>query len=302
MAVSMKRPLIGIVGVGMVGGPFARYFEKYKGYVRGTNLFLYDTDPKKKFHDDVNRADVVFISVPTPRNPDGSADMSRIRDAISRFADGKTIVLKSTVPPGTTEAFAGEYPEHQFLFNPEFLTEKNAWQDMLHPDRQIVGFTKKNVQAAELVLSLLPKAKFSAPTKDQKITATEAEYIKYAGNIYLARKVNWANALAKATEKLGANYEHVRAGLAADVRIGKSHLDVNHHGYRGFGGYCFPKDTAAFMAFAKTNGLDDVHALLEADWKFNEQLLAEQGFTIDEVSVHDEALLKKLQTKKKKRL
>ena len=94
------------------------------------------------------------------------------------------------------------------MFNPEFLSESRAWEDLIRPDRQIVGFTEKSLEAANLVLSLLPKAPFMSPwgigTYHQtRITATEAEIIKYAGNLHFVRKVNWANALAKLSEKLG---------------------------------------------------------------------------------------------------
>ena len=67
----MKNPKIGIVGIGMVGGPLKKYFEE-KGLKRGKDLFCYDADKKKGFFDDVSKADIIFISVPTPRNPDGS--------------------------------------------------------------------------------------------------------------------------------------------------------------------------------------------------------------------------------------
>ena len=73
-----------------------------------------------------------------------------------------------------------------------------------------------------------------------------------------------------------------------------------HGGYRGFGGYCFPKDTSAFMAFAKSQGLTDVHQLLEGDWKFNENLLQLQGLSVDDVSAHDHVLLKKLRRARKR--
>ena len=68
----MNRLSIGIIGVGMVGAPLKRYFEEFKGYKRGEDLFLYDIDPKKGYYDDINQADVIFISVPTPSSPDGS--------------------------------------------------------------------------------------------------------------------------------------------------------------------------------------------------------------------------------------
>lgn len=303
----MYSPKIGIVGVGWVGAQLKRYFEELKGYKAGKDLHLFDIDPKKCLGD-INKADVIFVTVPTPQNSkDGSCDTSIVAGAVKKIKGKKIVVLKSTITPGTTESLQKKYPQHKFLFNPEFLSEKTAWHDMLKPDRQIVGFTEKSLDAAHLVLSLLPKAPFMSPWgigtyKPTRITATEAEIIKYAGNVYFAQKVNWANVLAKASESVGADYENVRQGMAADHRIGDSHLDVNHGGYRGFGGYCFPKDTAAFMAFSKKQGLDSVYNLLMAAWKFNEKLLAEQGLTYDDVSKHiSELKILKKQNKKSKR-
>ena len=287
----MQNLKLGIIGVGWVGAQIKRWFEEAKGYKTGTDLMLHDIDPKKCVGD-INQADVIFIAVPTPRNPkDGSCDTSIVMDAVGKIQGEKVVVLKSTIPPGTTESVQKKYPQHKLLFNPEFLSESRAWEDMIRPDRQIVGFTEKSMDAASHVLALLPKAPFMSPWgtntyKQTRITATEAEIIKYAGNVYFSQKVNWANALAKVAEKVGADYENVRKGMSADFRIGDSHLDVYHGGYRGFGGYCFPKDTAAFMTFAKQNGLHDVHALLSAVWKFNEDLLASQGLTVDDVSKH----------------
>ncbi len=291
-----KKSKIGIVGIGMVGAPLKRWFEEELGYQRGKNLFLYDIDVKKNYFDDVSQADVVFLTLPTPRNPkNGACDTSIVEGAIKKISangnQSKILVIKSTIPPGTTEYFQKKYPKHQFLFNPEFLTESRAWEDMIRPDRQIVGFTKKSIDAANIVLGLLPKAPFMSPWglgtyQPIRLTATEAEFVKYAGNLHFVRKVNWANALALASAKLGADYENVRRAMAADHRIGDSHLDVNHGGYSGWGGFCFPKDTAAFMALVKKYDLKDIYELISADWRFNEKILGEQGLTIEDVSKH----------------
>ncbi len=287
----MHAPNIGIFGVGWVGGTLARYFEEIRGMRRGENLLLYDIDPAK-CSGDFNRADVIFITLPTPPDPrDGSCDTSLIEAALPTIKGGKIIVIRSTVPPGTTDRLQKQFPSHKFLFNPEFLSESRAWEDMIRPDRQIVGFTEQSLDAAHLVLSFLPKAPFMSPWgvgtyQPMRITATEAELIKYAGNVHFARKVTFANALAKLAERVGVNYEHIRKGMAADHRIGDSHLDVHHGGYRGFGGYCFPKDTSALIAFAEKAGLRDVADLVRADWNFNEKLLAEQGLRIEDVSKH----------------
>ncbi len=289
----MRNSRIGIIGVGMVGTPLKRWFEE-SGYKRGSDLFLYDIDPKKAYFDNINMADIIFIAVPTPRSPDGSCDLSAVVSALGTIIDSesKIVIIKSTVPPGTTEYFQSEFfPRWKMLFNPEFLTEKRAWEDFTRPDRQIVGFTGVSIDAAHLVLSLLPKAPFMSPWgintyKQVRITATEAEIIKYGGNIHFARKVNFANLLNLLCEKLGVDYENVRRGMAADFRIGDSHLDVNHGGYRGFGGYCFPKDLDALIYFLVNLELKEGVKLLEADKDFNAKLLASQGFSIEDVSKH----------------
>ncbi len=287
----MDRPNIGIVGVGWVGGQIKRYFEEIKGYKTGVDLFLKDALPER-CAGDISNADVIFVAVPTPMSLiDGSCCTDLVEAAVDGIPGEKIVVIKSTVTPGTTQKLQTKHPQHKMLFNPEFLSESTAWQDMMRPDRQIVGFTEYSLDAAHLVLSLLPKAPFMSPWgvgtyKQTRITATEAEIIKYAGNVYFAQKVNWANALAMVAEKMGADYENIRQGMSADHRIGDSHLDVMHGGYRGFGGYCFPKDTSAFMAFVKEQGLPAVHELLLAAWKFNEELLASQGLTIADVSKH----------------
>ncbi|MDP3770230.1 MAG: hypothetical protein U1A25_03295 [Candidatus Sungbacteria bacterium] len=289
---------IGIIGVGMVGTPLKRYFEERLGYERRTTLFLYDTDPKKEFNDDINQADIIFVSVPTPRGHDGAAKCDAVQDAFKRLVGNKIVVIKSTVPPGTTEHFQKQYPQHKVLFNPEFLTERQAWEDFNKPDRQIVGFTQSSVDAAYAVLSLLPKAPFMSPWgvntyRPTKITATEAEIIKYGGNVYFSRKITFANALAALAEHHGVNYDNIRIGMAADFRIGDSHLDVTHGGYRGFGGFCFPKDVNALIVHMEKSGVQDGADLLMADWKFNENLLASQGLTVEDVSVHDMEWVKK---------
>lgn len=301
---SQKKVKIGIVGVGMVGGPLGRYFEEYRGYARGKDLFLYDIDPKKNFNDRMHKANVIFISVPTPRSEDGSANISFVKEAVSKIRGDKIIVIKSTVPPGTTEHLQKEYPNHKFLFNPEFLTERQGWEDFIRPDRQIVGFTHQSIDAAQLVLSLLPKAPFMSPGglstyRALKISATEAEIIKYAGNVHFARKINLANSIAMLAASFSADYENVRYGLAADYRIGDSHLDVMHGGYRGFGGYCFPKDLDGLIASFEERGLQDPANLLRKDREFNEKLLMGQGLTLEDVSVHDHEWIEKKLKKRK---
>src|SRR3972149_2995500 len=95
---------IGVIGIGMVGAPVARYFEEIKGLKRGESLFLFDTDLKKNFNDDINQAEIVFIAVPTPPAEDGSADLSALESAFQKLMGNKIVVNKAIVNPGTTES------------------------------------------------------------------------------------------------------------------------------------------------------------------------------------------------------
>lgn len=318
----MERVPIGIMGVGMVGGQLMRYFVEDQKYQRGKDIFLFDVDPQKGYTDTINAASVIFMCVPTPRHPDtGACDLSMLYDAINRLMESKIIILKSTISPGTTERMQEMFPQHKFLFSPEFLTESRAWEDMIRPDRQIVGYTSSSKEYAGMVLGLLPKAFFSSPGTlgaytYTRLNATEAELGKYAGNTFGALKVAYANILSDLCDLLEAEhkkngkdvpvaYGNVRMLLAHDRRIGDAWLDVTHGMYRGFGGYCLPKDVSALIVRAKEllASVASDHPqraqyekglrLLEAMWDYNKELLASQNLTIEDVSVHDKEWIQK---------
>ena len=279
---------IGIIGIGMVGKPLERYFREVKGLKRGEDLFLYDINHKKFYTDDVNRADIVFATVPTPNGLNGDYNLSAVESVVGMMQGNKIVVVKSTVPPGTTERLQNEYPQHKILFNPEFLTESQAWSDMIKPDRQIVGFTDKSIDAAHVVLRLLPMAPFMSPWgsgyNKHMLTATEAELAKLFGNAFFSWKVTFVNHLADTCEQLSADYENVRKALGADYRIGMSHTDINHGNYRGFGGYCLPKDLDGLIAFLERIGMDK--ELFDTIRKRNNELLKRQGLEIGHVNSH----------------
>ena len=115
--------------------------------------------------------------------------------------------------------------------------------------------------------------------------ATEAEIIKYAGNCWFAMKVGFVNQLYDLCEKINIDYKAVLQGMSADKRIGRTHLKIKHKGYRGYGGTCLPKDSKAFIVFAKENGID-LSILKETD-KYNDNLLKEQGLNPLDVKVKD---------------
>ena len=313
---NLSKIRVGIIGLGMVGEPVRRWFEELNGYKRGKDLFCHDIDPKKGYSDDINKADVVFVSVPTPSNPDGSCNVSMVQNAVSTIKDGKIIVVKSTVSPGTVQNLQNKYPKKRFIFNPEFLTESQAWEDFISPDRQIVATTSKSAADAVEVLNLLPKKNFIRPwTADyskKSVNTTEAEMGKYASNVFGFLKVAYGNILADLShaltlkDKTEVNYENIKELIGADLRIGPSWLNVSHGNYCGAGGYCFPKDMNAFISFANSLAKDlekkktDKNfvkilkkgiSVLESARDYNVALLKWQGLTVEDVSKHNKEII-----------
>ena len=247
-----KRFSCGIAGVGMVGSALKKYLEK-----QDCELFLYDDFKGIGFPETLNYADYIYICVPT-KTVSGVCDTSIIKRVLKRIRGNKVIIIKSTVLPGTTNELQREYPQHKILFNPEFLTELSADIDMERPDKQIIGYTNKSKDEAENVLDQLP------PAPLQKIVpAHVAEFIKYASNTYFSVKVCKNNELYDVFKKYGGSdseFEAITRCLMSDPRIGNSHFDIWYGGYRGYGdptvSKCLPKDTEAFINFAKKLGVE----------------------------------------------
>lgn len=254
---------IGIVGTGMVGGALQKYFE-----TKNRKLFIFDKGKKIGSIKVVNNAELVFICVPTPYNR--TFDLSIVRETCQKLTGNKVIVIKSTVVPGTTNLLQKEFPRHTFLFNPEFLVEEKAVEDMFNPDRQIMGYTAQSRSIAAQVMELLPRAPY-----EKVMPAPEAEMVKYFGNTFLAIKVIFGVQMYQLCQKMAIDYDTVRQGASADPRIGPSHLDVFHGGYQGYGGKCLVKDTRALIEIARKEGCElQIHQLVE---EINNQLMKKQG-------------------------
>ncbi len=254
---------IAVIGIGWVGGALSRYFES-----AGLKPRLIDPPKGLGTDRDLQEADLFFVCVPTPFDPEkGGFDLSYVESSVARLPGSKTVVIKSTVLPGTTESLQARFPQHRMLFNPEFLREKTADQDMRQPDRQIVGCTKEGAAAAKEVMELLPRAPF-----ERVVPATEAEMIKYFGNAFLAMKVVFANQIYDLCAKLGVDYDTVKDCAARDPRIGASHLQVFGDGYRGYAGSCFPKDVRALIQLGDRAGAD--LELMKVCERINNELVA----------------------------
>ena len=260
-----KKIIIGIIGVGFVGGALKKYFQSKK-----CPLVVYDKYKELGSPETVNQADIVFIATPTPYRPKKGFDLSSVESAIKILQGSKVVVLKSSVVPGITDALQTKYPKHKFLFNPEFLREVSAYEDLIHPDRQILGVTNKSKKIAEQIIKLLPKAKY-----EKIMPAKEAEMVKYMANSFLALKVVFANEFFEIAKKLKVDYKGVSQAVGKDLRIGESHLSVEHGGYRGYGGTCFPKDVNALIEHATKSGVKT--PLLKAMRAVNRKLLKSSG-------------------------
>jgi UDPglucose 6-dehydrogenase len=211
----------------------------------------------------VEGSEVVFIAVPTPPQPDGSVDLSYIEKVAREIAgvlkEYRVIVDKSTVPVRTGEKVAEtirRYNKHQADFdvvsNPEFLREGCAVADLMQPDRIVIGGN------SDRALGLMKKVyePFMAPIIVTDINS--AELIKHAANSFLALKISYINAVAAICEASGADVEKVADGIGSDRRIGRNFLNAGI----GYGGSCFPKDIAAFIAISEELG-EPFHLLKE---------------------------------------
>jgi len=270
---------IGFIGQGFIGKNYADDFEN-RGYspVRYALEEAYIGNKEK-----VAECDIVFIAVPTPTTP-GGFDDSIVRGAVALVGKGKIAVIKSTMVVGTTESIQKQHEDRIVMHSPEFLVESTAAYDAAHPNRNIIGIpseTEAYKRAAEKVLSVLPEAPFTLVC-----SAREAELVKYAGNCFLYTKVMFANLMHDIAEASGVSWDNIRAGMAADPRIGSSHLRVvdasRHPGAkpgRGAGGHCFIKDFAAFRAMHDQLLPEDIYGseILRAMEEHNNQLLIESG-------------------------
>ncbi len=201
---------------------------------------------------------VIFVTVGTPQDPHGRADLRYVFDVAETVAgnlDGyKVVVIKSTVPVGTgdrVEALIRERVGPGVPFsvasNPEFLREGAAIEDFMRPDRVVIGTEDEQARA---ILEDLYRPLYLIETPILRTRRRTAELIKYAANAFLAVKITYINEMADLCERVGADVHHVAKGMGLDRRIGPKFL----HPGPGYGGSCFPKDTRAVLATAQEHG------------------------------------------------
>ncbi|MEE8405727.1 MAG: UDP-glucose/GDP-mannose dehydrogenase family protein [Acidimicrobiia bacterium] len=210
-------------------------------------------------------ADFIFLCLPTPQAHDGRADLALVHAVVDELAnevaDNAILVVKSTVPPGTVAGLRKRLADlgspARIVSHPEFLREGKAVADFMEPDRIVVG--AYDDEDAEAVAGLYASLDANVVRTDP----TSAEMIKYASNSYLAARLTFVNTLANVCEAVGADVLDVISGMGMDHRIGPHFLKPGP----GYGGSCFPKDTAALIGVAEDAGYDFelLRAVIEAD-------------------------------------
>ena len=271
----MEKTSIGIIGQGFVGSAIREGLKKHY------DIRTYDLDKSKcnSTHAEVcNQSKVVFVCVPTPMRLDGSCDTRILETAVQGVYDEckkkskyPILIIKSTIPPGTTKRINGKYEEMTVLFSPEFLTEANSFEDFKNQTRIIIGSHEGSESEADEVQKMFRKVFLPIFTETIITDSTNAEMCKYFINCFLASKVTFANQMFDICQASGVDYNTVVDLALKDKRIGRSHLMVpGPDGDRGFGGHCFPKDLAAMIKFGQDNNVQFSTSFLQEVKDYNQ--------------------------------
>ena len=270
---------IGIVGNGFVGSAVRYGFSPNVGV--DAEVRVYDRDPNKSTHvlRDALDTDIIFLSVLTPSNSDGSMNIDIVDNVLQNINEYAQlfqigiILLRSTVTPGTTRQLQEKYPSLRIVFNPEFLTERSANFDFINQSRFILGGDSDDM----IEVSELFRERFGSTLSIIETNYETAEMIKYMTNTFFATKISFLNDMKLLADKCGVIWEDAIEGFVRDGRVGHSHLNVpGHDGKYGFGGSCFPKDIQALIDFGEKNDVD--MNVLKGAWETNLKVRPEKDW------------------------
>lgn len=223
--------------------------ELIKSNVKTERLSITDSYQKA-----IPQSEIIFLCVGTPTK-NGRADLSSIYSSVKSIAENLknkvTVVIKSTVPPGTNEKVRKVFEkttkvEIELASVPEFLREGKAIEDTLHPYRVVIGARNKDT------IKKLLKLHQKISGKRMVCSPESAQMIKYASNAFLPSKISFANSIARICDNFGINIEEVMKGMGMDKRIGPDFLNAG----LGYGGSCFPKDIDALLYLSESVGYD----------------------------------------------
>jgi nucleotide sugar dehydrogenase len=265
---------IGIVGQGFVGTAIREGFKSFVS-VETYDKYKSDLSTCASLEDLSEKAEIIFICLPTPMSRDGSCNISTVCDTImdlDRYSNDNIVVIKSTVPPGTTRELNLGCKNVQVVFSPEFLTEANFINDFKNQTRIIIGGPRP---ASTKVKNLFRKVFQETPLV--KTGSDTAEMVKYFTNCFLATKVSFSNEIKQVCEKISVDYDKVVEYALYDGRLGRSHFSVpGPDGRLGFGGSCFPKDLNALIKYAE--GLQISPKVLQSVWEKNLEVRPEKDW------------------------
>lgn len=234
---------IGIIGHGFVGKATALFQTKEN------HVFIYDKneslcEPLETTLECIKQCDIIFVCVPTPMKENGQVNLCIVDSVLESLGDHKGIILRSTVPPGTSF-------RHKVHFMPEFLTEQNCLDDFKACKCWVIGLDDDDEMFKKNMISLIKNAYKNNNIQSDSIewlSTNEAEMLKYFRNVFLSTKIALCNELAEFCDKKHIDYESIRKIATLDGRIGSSHSFVpGSDGKKGFGGTCLPKDTAGLV-------------------------------------------------------
>jgi len=270
---------IGIIGRGFVGSAVEFGFSPNTGC--DAEVRVYDKDPSKSLNtlqEVVIHSDIIFLSVPTPSNSDGSMNLDIVDSVLNdineiyienEYCPDNVILLRSTVTPGTTRNLQSRYPNLKLVFNPEFLTERSAKFDFINQSRFILGCGDSDLEMyqTEEVADLF-RDRFGESIPIIQTNFETAELIKYMNNCFFATKISFLNEMYQVAKKSGVDWDMALDGFVRDGRVGHSHMNIpGPDGKLGFGGSCFPKDVQAIINYGES--LDLNMNTLKGVWNTN---------------------------------
>ena len=268
---------IGILGQGYVGKAIREAFSKHFQHLNTYDKYISKYSSVNSLEELTKKSEIIFVCLPTPMKNNGECFTGIVEEEIKKInqissaSDEKIVVIKSTVPPGTSSNIGKKNTNINVIFNPEFLTEKNYIEDFQNQEKVIIGGIDKNNKLEKLYKHVFPNIRVL------KCSEEEAEMVKYIVNTFLAMKVSYANELKILCDKLKINYDTVSQIAQFDKRVGYSHWKVpGPDGKMGFGGSCFPKDINALIYIAKQNNIK--LDLLTAAWKLNLKVRPEEDW------------------------
>jgi len=267
---------IGIIGQGFVGTAM-REGLKHVFVIETYDKFKKELSSCESLENLSKKVKIMFVCLPTPMNKGGSCNLSIIESVINEldsYKNNNIAVIKSTVPPGTTERLNSECENLKVVFSPEFLTEANFIDDFKSQNRIIIGGPRP---ASTKVKNLFTKA--FPEVNIIKTGSNTAESVKYFTNCFLTVKVGFANEFKQICDKMDVDFDKVVEYGLYDERIGPTHLSVpGPDGKPGFGGSCFPKDLNALISVASQYGVDA--KILNATWNKNLEVRPEKDWEL----------------------